>query len=90
MKGTYSCGGQQENPWAHKQTATDGPAGRPYLRLSDMELTFPSRDFSEYGCGLVDDVRDHRVATRSRRRSWRLASLAPLAFSPGSGFLSPV
>src|ERR1043166_8488568 len=26
-------------------------------------------------------VRDHRVATCSSRRSWRLASLAPLAFS---------
>jgi len=35
-------------------------------------------------------VRDHRVATHSRRRSWCLASLAPLAFCPGSGFLSPV
>jgi hypothetical protein len=35
-------------------------------------------------------VRDHRVATRSRRRSWCLASLAPLAFSSGSDFLSPV
>ena len=35
-------------------------------------------------------VRDHRVATRSRRRSWRLASLAPFAFSSGSGLISPL
>jgi putative SOS response-associated peptidase YedK len=35
-------------------------------------------------------VRDHRVTTRGRRRSWRLASLAPLAFSSGAGLLSPV
>jgi hypothetical protein len=54
MRGTYSCSGQQENPCAHKQTATDGPAGRPYLRLSNMELTFPYRDFSEYSYGLAD------------------------------------
>jgi transposase InsO family protein len=35
-------------------------------------------------------VRDHRVTPRGRRRSWCSASLAPFAFSSGSGFLSPV
>ena len=35
-------------------------------------------------------VRDHRVATRGRRRSWRLASFAPLAFSSGPGLLLPL
>ena len=35
-------------------------------------------------------VRDHRIAIRDRRRSWRLASLAPLAFSSGPGFISPL
>ena len=40
--------------------------------------------------GQLHTVRDHRVATRGRRRSWRLASLAPLAFSSGAGLLSPV
>jgi hypothetical protein len=38
----------------------------------------------------LSKVRDHRVTTRGRRRSWRLASLAPLAFSSGAGLLSPV
>jgi hypothetical protein len=36
------------------------------------------------------DVRDHRVTTRSRRRSWRLGSLALPTFSFGSDLLSPV
>src|SRR4030095_4208863 len=35
-------------------------------------------------------VRDHRVTTRSRHRSWRLGALTPPAFSSGSGRLSPV
>jgi hypothetical protein len=35
-------------------------------------------------------VRDHRIPTRGRLRPWRLASLAPLAFSSGSGLISPV
>ena len=35
-------------------------------------------------------VRDHRVATRGRRRSWRLASLAPRAFSSGPDLISPL
>jgi len=35
-------------------------------------------------------VRDHRIPTRGRRRSRRLVSLAPLAFSSGSGLISPV
>jgi putative transposase len=40
--------------------------------------------------GSKNQVRDHRVATRDRRRSWRLASLAPRAFSSGPGLLSPL
>ena len=40
--------------------------------------------------GYTSRVRDHRVTTRGRRRSWRLASLAPLAFFSGAGPLSPV
>src|SRR6266545_5436489 len=35
-------------------------------------------------------VRDHRVATRGRLKSWRLASRAPCAFSCGSGLISPI
>src|SRR6266566_8325225 len=35
-------------------------------------------------------VRDHRVATRGRHRSWRLASLAPRAFSSGPNRISPL
>jgi hypothetical protein len=30
-------------------------------------------------------VRDHRVSTRGRRRSWRLTSLVPRAFSSSAG-----
>ena len=35
-------------------------------------------------------MRDHRVATRGRGRSARLASLAPRAFSSGLGLLAPL
>src|SRR5687768_9478462 len=36
------------------------------------------------------NVRDHRVATRGRRRSWSSASLAPRAFSSGPGCIAPL
>ena len=35
-------------------------------------------------------VRDHRVATCDRRRSWRLAALTPFAFSSGPRLISPL
>src|SRR5215510_935289 len=37
-----------------------------------------------------DRVRDHRVATRGRRRSWYLTSLAPRSFASGSHLISPL
>src|SRR5215475_13371965 len=48
-----------------------------------MQAQVPREHANEY-------VRDHRVATRGRRRSWCLASLAPLAFSPGADFIAPL
>src|SRR5262249_58899805 len=39
---------------------------------------------------IPSDVRDHRVATRGRRRAWRLTAPAPLAFSSGFGLIFPV
>ena len=40
--------------------------------------------------GYSHKVRDHRVATRDRRRSWRWASCALRAFSSGPRFLLPL
>ena len=55
---------------------TDDTVGRVLDRLYDF--------------GTMRLVRDHRVATRSRLRSWRLASLVPRGFSSSAGLTSSV
>src|SRR2546427_4880558 len=52
--------------------------------VTDEVLLLPRWEFK------TKIVRDHRVATCDRRRSWRSVSLAPGAFSSGFGLTSPV
>ena len=56
------------------------------LARSHME----SASVATYALERLKEVRDHRVATCGRLRSWHLASLAPLAFSSSAGLTSPV
>ena len=58
----------------HEITLNSKVSGLPWREQADVRRT----------------VRDHRIATRGRRRSWRLASLAPRAFSAGPGCVSPL
>jgi transposase len=65
---------------------------QPYYTHQELELPPIEMEVTHWVLyqGQCLGVRDHRVTTRGRRRSWRLASLAPLAFSSGAGLLSPV
>src|SRR5262249_21646459 len=67
----------------------------PPQSLPDESVIYPETEYKEplLKSILRDQrlyVRDHRVATRGRHRSWCLVSFAPLAFSSGPDLILPL